>query len=542
MDNSNRYCEMFKTLIWFFIISLSLTNCKEIEIIMPSPSITLYTVRQATLTAVEVELSVQKGEGQELKKLEVILEDLTVSSAPKITLVIPSGEISGEKQTVKIETGRLNHDYRVQEILVTDRYSYTTEPLIFRSIKNNFIFYIPDHSLFARIDENIAVHVNPGSVIILAVEFNNVIDARIEIKLNRTISLNHTLDLRKNASINVWSTAAEIFLPEDIPPGDYELYVYVDGWEFRLDKKIRVLEGSWEEIYSRFPGQSFINLSWFTIGDNLYATGHIPYSLYSQVWSLNLSTGEWKRHADFPGIDENFYYNTLMPHPIESGGKGYVLFMTTENSVELWGYDHLNDTWAKETTYPGQGKTAFTCISMSGKLFMGGGIPPTHTDVDFNDWWEYDFSTKNWKRLKNMPLMHTYWQYPNRSCALDGKGYVLELPDKLWEYNPESDIWSFKSKMKIPKRFSTNLIAFNGDLYAVGGAAVLSGPGGNVGFGLKETWRYSIRENRWQLMSFLPKSTDTGFITIWNGQLITGLGFDNRPDPVYNRATYRFIP
>lgn len=534
-----------KALILLFIINLVCTNCKEIEIILPSPSITLLTVRQSALTTVEVVISVQKGEGQELKQVEIFLEDLTISSASEITVVIPSGEIIGDKQTVKIETGRLNHDFRIRAVLVTDRYTYHSEPMVFRSLKNNFRFYIPDISKYNKIEKGNVLLLNKGERFSVAAEFNSFFNGKIEIKLNRTISLEHALDFRKNASLDNWHTATDLYLPLDIAPGDYELFVYIDGWEFVADKKIRVLSGNWGEIYTRFPGETFSSLTWFLIDDILYIIGGDDFAvlLNIPVWSLDLNTGYWTKHNDFPGIDQIHWNNFLMPNPIESDGKGYILYKNSENDVELWGYDHLNDVWERVTVYPGKGNISLTTFSLDGKLYMGGGAINNYSEIGANDWWQFDFNNKIWIKLKNMPLGYTYFKYPNRSCVLAGNAYVLELPDKLWEYNPEFDLWSFKSKLHFPTRYTSNIITHNSDLYIVGGAAVFEGIMGNVDIELKENLKYSIRNNSWQFMSFLPIPIKSGFIISWKDQLITGLGYYNDWSEIIRiRSIYRYFP
>ena len=124
-------------LIIFIVSLIAIVGCKKETIIQPSPSIKILSTEIKGLTTFEVVVEINQGEGQLLKNAELTFEDITVGSMSKIIEPIQISDDKVKQYKISVNTNRLNHDFNVIARLETDRYSYSSENKIIRSLKNN---------------------------------------------------------------------------------------------------------------------------------------------------------------------------------------------------------------------------------------------------------------------------------------------------------------------------------------------------------------------------------------------------------------------
>ncbi len=502
-------------------------GCKKEQIVLISPSIEIKSALATALTTYHVVVETKVGEGQKIEKAEVIFKDITVNSAPDILQGIQINDNKNQIDTITIKTNRLAHDYSVQASLTTDKYTYTSEQKIIRSAKNNFSIDVLPNYIYTDLNNHIADFVNKGSSFSLKVDYLNVFKPKsVEVKLNRTIPLKHTLDFK-----NYWfgdniETTGSVSVPQEIEEGVYEVYVYLDGVEFKTKNNIKILKGSWQKIDPKYPGDKRGQYAWFVKDDNIFLFGGYGSSKIP-VLKYNILNNSWERKLDFresiePGkcqiLSSNLQYNN----------KAYILFRNNEN-IEIWNYENETDKWSLVTQYPGKAIEYFTSFISKGKIFLGGGSRYNqkmgHYDY-YYDLWEYDLDSNNWIQKNNLPIKFTLEQIERggggtlSSVVNENNVYVFSYSNDFWQYHPDTDSWSQKKKFPGHLRIISNLIEKNNKLYLIGGLYL------DYGYvGLKDCWEYTVSSNSWEMVAFMPELYANGIAFTFNDHIYAGLGW-----------------
>jgi N-acetylneuraminic acid mutarotase len=492
-----------------------------------SPAIEIKSTLSTALTTYNVVVETKVGEGQKIEKAEVIFKDITVYGTPDILKEI---QINGNKDqidTITINTNRLSHDYLVQAYLTTDKYRYTSEQIIIRSMKNNFTVDVLPNYTYTDFNNHIADFVNRSSHFTLVVDYMNTFKSKsVEVKLNRTIPLKHTLDFKNYWSGDNLVTAGSVFVPNEIDAGVYEVYVYLDGLEFKSKSNIKILKGSWQKIDPKYHGDPLGQYAWFVKNDNAFLFGGES-STKLPVWKYNITNNSWERKRDFrDNIDPSKYQ--IQSFDLQYKNKAYVLFRNDQD-LEIWKYNDDSDTWSFVTKYPGNGTQYLTSFISRGKLFLGGGGRHTQSYVDYDpyyDFWEYDLDFDHWEQKGDIPILLMTIKLNNArggtlSCAINENDvYVFSYSNDFWLYHTETDSWSKKKKFPGHIRVISNLVEKNDKLYLIGGLYMDSGY-----VGLKDCWEYSEDSNSWELVAFMPELYANGIAFTFNDHIYAGLGW-----------------
>ena len=522
---------MCKKLYFLFAILFLFVNCQKEVIILPAPQAKIVSIQNNSLTNYNVIIDFDLGEGQEIINAELIFKDITLLSDSAIIKPIELTDNRLQSDTINVETKRPNHDFSVKAKLVTYKYTYFSNEYILRSIKNTFnVFIYCSDELYKNIDQNIASFNNQGDHFGIIIDYlEDFNEKSIEIKLNNDISLECNLDFE-----NYWSngdyleTMGFAYLPENILPGDYEVCVYIDGIEFKAEKKIRILEGNWMTFNETFPGQIY-GYSYFKIGDNLYVIDGLYDGIGSSVWKLNLPNKTWSKMKNIEQLNTSY---TIFPFNIEYNGEGYIL-VYQGSIVELWKYNTSEDNWFKITEYPGTGIELLNCFIIDSCMYISGG---SMNNTKKFDSWKYNFETQIWNKLGDTPAKN--WYYSNISCVNNGKAYVFDFLGTLWEYTPGSDTWINISTFKGPWRIISNLVTFNDNIYLIGGSYTNYGD-----YALRDCWEYSINTGKWNMKAFLPDYSSHGISFVYNNKITTGLGYAvNGYYSVETKTLFEFIP
>jgi hypothetical protein len=502
------------------IVLWSMSGCKKIE--PDSPPVSIQSVRALSLTTYEVVVRFEYVDLYKIRSGKVIFDDITVLTDSDIEKEFTVGNGRNQTDTLIVETGRLTHDYYVTVSAETNKGLCTCEPFLMRSKKYNFTVDIVPSNFFSDLRHKIADFVNRGTGFSIKVAcLNTYKPSVVEVKLNRTIPLGHTLEFVNYSSvynpdyqISTFETFGSASISLDIEPDVYDVYVYIDGIEFKSPNKIRVLAGSWTVIEPDFQGGNKGNYAWFVKGDNLYLTGgeyYLTEITESPVWKYNIPLNQWERKSNFPHPGD-VTKNKIMPLNLEYNGAGYVV-LKNDTSIEVWKYNIESDHWSFITTYPGLGKEYLTGFISNGKLYLGGGV----WSVCFQDFWAYDLQTSAWEKKSDMPS--SSWGSMS-SVLSSGTAYVFPYSGELWQYDPGRNKWTLKAKFPGHQRVISNITVMDDKLYITGGLYQ-----NTEFFPLGDCWRYSEADNTWEMVAFLPMSYGNGVSFTYQGSLYSGLGW-----------------
>lgn len=227
-----------------------------------------------------------------------------------------------------------------------------------------------------------------------------------------------------------------------------------------------------------------------------YAAGLIK-MFYDQVNPVD--TGTWSHLTDMPtprSTPAVQIYNGKI-HVIGGNNR-----FTMTNTHEV--YDIAADTWSSAAPLPDTIYGAGSTI-IGNKIYVVGGCNNGSPTGFKNTLYIYDIDSNSWS---------TGAIYPGGpkeyicAVALNGKLYAsggdgnnagsVWIKNDLFEYNPETDTWTAKQSMPVPKSYH-GMVAVNGKIYAIGGAensATLS----------KSVFEYDINTDSWTEKAAMPNS------------------------------------
>lgn len=535
----------FKITISDFILTvliiflLSFWGCKKEVVTFMSPKISISSVSIKTITCYEINVDINLGEGQKIKKAKLVFEDITVLSSPGFEKSIELNDSTVQRKTIKVQPNLINHDYSVKALLETDKYLYSSEIMIIRSIKNNFSFTILELERYSTIDNTIACFLNPGQKLVVSIAYDNQFPSKtVEVKLNGTLSASNTIDFSNYyyGSLGLIS-GGSVTVPDNTPPGDYEVDIFIDGYKFVANKKIRVLEGKWTEYDNKYPGDKRLNYSHFTIGDKLYLVGGKYASTTlskSPIWEYDLRAKKWTSKKDFPHQSSPVKCG-IFPFQLKFNDEGYVV-VRNDQTIELWKYNTTDDSWDKVTNYPGLGKLELTGFIINNELFLGGGIA-NNGNLYVNDFWSFDLNSGKWEKRGDFKISK-YFLFDS-FCTNKGREYLFSTTNNLIEYNPETDVWTEKARFTGSVRYGSSLVSFDDNLFLVGGMSV---PETWNYYGFNDCWQYSTIKDSWQLKAFLPCYSNRGISFIYDNMIICGLGYITSDANFTDHTFYRFVP
>ena len=315
-----------------------------------------------------------------------------------------------------------------------------------------------------------------------------------------------------------------------------------------------------------FGGQTYVNASIYTMND---------------LWEFDISTKLWRWLKGSNTASQYGVYGTKgvaaatntpgsrnFSRGVEYngslylfGGNGYAL--STNGLVnDLWEYKISTDTWTwikgsnlslQTTVYGTQGvadavnspgsRQHGLLWELNGKIyhFGGSGYGLTTSQINLNDFWEYDISSTNWRWIKgsnrsfsvgiygtkgiaaaaNMPgprNAHVTWAIGNKIYLFGGVGYANGVApgtgnlNDLWEYDSTTKLWRWLKGSDVHNQFAvygTQGVAsatstpggrtegtgwvHNDKLYFFGG----NGYGANTGLH-NDLWEYDPAAGNWK--------------------------------------------
>jgi N-acetylneuraminic acid mutarotase len=196
-----------------------------------------------------------------------------------------------------------------------------------------------------------------------------------------------------------------------------------------------------------------------------------------------------------------------------SAGTYDVTVSTLGHAVESPVTLKVNSPWRRLSDFPGGPRTAIACFALSGKGYAGTGLRPD--GVEASDFWEYDPSNDQWKRIADFPTPIRYatgFEADGMAFMANGKTngiYRMELT----RYDPGTDTW----EVKAPRPGEGSSMDAPG--FVISGKAYLPAS--------YEMYEYTPSTDTWQQKSFLPALGyfGSGAAFTINGKGYYGIGY-----------------
>ncbi|SMO51035.1 Kelch motif-containing protein [Gracilimonas mengyeensis] len=203
--------------------------------------------------------------------------------------------------------------------------------------------------------------------------------------------------------------------------------------------------GDWARI-SSYEGIPRSNAVAFSIdGKGYVGTGYNgdqddDQDRLKDIWEFDPEMNFWTQKADFPGIPRNSAVAFV------ADGKGYVGTGYNDDVDgyylrDFWAYDPATNSWDSVAAFGGSARYGAVAFALNNKGYVGTG----HDDNDLKDFWRYDPETDQWAQVVSIPGEK---RIDATAFVIDDKAYVgtgtsngIYEPD-FWVYNPESGLWS----------------------------------------------------------------------------------------------------
>ncbi|MCK9422693.1 MAG: hypothetical protein M0Q38_08850 [Bacteroidales bacterium] len=111
--------------------------------------------------------------------------------------------------------------------------------------------------------------------------------------------------------------------------------------------------------------------------------------------------------------------------------------------AELWEYEDVDDSWTKKSTFPVNKREHGVAFSVSQKGYFGTGysLVSGSPTVYYNDFYEYDVSTNNWKKLTDF-AGGPRGMASGFSIGITGYVGVGNVStNDFWAYDPSQNNW-----------------------------------------------------------------------------------------------------
>lgn len=532
MQNINKLISRWGVLLVIvFITAFSCDDIYKKEIISyPSPDIRITSAKSLSFSSAEINIELVRGAGQELVDCAIYIEDITVLSNPIIKHSFVLGEDSVQRFTYRLNADQKYHDYQVYAELNTNLYSYKTPKELIRCSKATFDISVRSSYSYPNSPKEIAGFISQGGRFNIFVEYSPVFTPKtVEVKLNKTLDLTHTLDFKNYWFGDKVETTGSVYLPDSIEPGDYEVYVYIDSSEFKCPRGIRVLSGVWTTIEDDYKGEDLIYYNTFVKDDKLYLIGGRKYATritYFPVWQYNLIDHNWMRKNNFPALD-NTANSMIYPQSLSVNNEAYVV-LDNDGTIELWRYDDGADAWSYITEYPGVSYQNVSSFALGDKIYVGGGIKleaeatREHGAIYANctDMWAYDVMQRQWVVCSGFPEMGSKYNGNPATTNANGVAYMIGSRNILWQYDSHADVWSELSQFHDYYRTIYHLEEKDGKLFFFGGQ-----DNRTLQLNYNDSWAYDLEQGVWELYAPVPEKCTYGVVFEYDDAIYTGLNY-----------------
>lgn len=267
---------------------------------------------------------------------------------------------------------------------------------------------------------------------------------------------------------------------------------------------------SWAQL-TDFPGTERDDGVAFVINNKAYCgTGlKLGWVLAGDFHCFDLLSETWTTVASLPSGKERQYACGFT-----NGINGFVFGGEASGNDlnDLWMYSPATNSWTAKASKPGNGVRGASCFVIGNIAYIVGGAFSTNDAI--NEVWAYDMMADTWTQKNNLPF--TNWR--GSGTAANGKGYLLygmnaayAYSRYLYEYDPVSDSWTYKSTFAGPGtgKVYANMQTINNELVVFAGKDSLNACNNQL-------WTYNLTGNSWLSVSTLTATLRKG-----------GMGFTN---------------
>jgi hypothetical protein len=205
--------------------------------------------------------------------------------------------------------------------------------------------------------------------------------------------------------------------------GEYEIGFRNDCQYVEYPQKFN-LTTPWE-LLTQFPGTANSYAYSFSIDGELYILmgqqrcGKLEGK--TELWSYNLDLKEWKRRADFPAWYRwGAAYCTIGNRLFFGTGKNYLDTRALFN--DFWEYNSLTDEWKQLAPLPGAVRSQAVCFALDDRIFLGCG--EGSNGISVLDMYEYHQTTNSWEQIPDVPAASYSYNPMFREFKFEGKLYL----------------------------------------------------------------------------------------------------------------------
>lgn len=514
---------------------------KENDIDFKRPSISLGDIEIVSSNECQVSVILDLGVGYKKHKVKLELEDFTDIDNPPVSIPVSiDSKEQNQEITVKFNVPDSNHDYMVRGIMETqNNYFETGRKTIMISKPNHrydigipYIFINSFDYGYPFIEGDIHKIAQPGEYFLIKLEnqYGGFQIKDIKVTLNNSIPLESDFPYDYVGS-NDESIGAT--LPDNLPPGDYSVQLYLDGGKWDVQGKIRILPWKSNIVETDSPLSFYSMAASFQIGNTTYYLQWGDHDIVESKSTYKMCAYQFDQNKWQTLNDWVYFINASPLQAISTNGKGYCILQVHNGgsndyycTCSLWCYSPDLDQWNYITDYPGQGSQGFVLYSNNDYIYMGGGIRTgtiyNETETATCDFWRYNIQTNEWEQLPDLPFMVRDRRTVNSSCTDGEKSYTFLSDRTLWSYHFATNQWKQEGTLLNGpyNRYNSPIVSWKGKVCMVGSY---------LGYqnSLSDVQLYDPSTGQWTLMEVFHSSMDmstyyTPAVRVYNEAIYMG--------------------
>lgn len=249
-------------------------------------------------------------------------------------------------------------------------------------------------------------------------------------------------------------------LPANLAVGNVSLNLVIDKLSIAYPKKLNLLTGIWK-ILSDMPFENYgfaYNSEKILVGDWIY-NNMIISGTATEFSKYNYKTGQWVKLTPLAGG-----YMYQKGAIVAIGNQIHFIcgdqagnYQSSSTTKVHYIYNISTDTWSKEADFPGEERRTPVFGVMDGKIYVGLGVnwgtASVPKNINHQDMWSYDPSTKAWQKLADFPdaagrTLQANFVIGSKLYFTGGamkSGYQSLASKETWSYDAVSNRWSKKA-------------------------------------------------------------------------------------------------
>lgn len=169
------------------------------------------------------------------------------------------------------------------------------------------------------------------------------------------------------------------------------------------------------------------------------------------LWQFSLKTRQWAKLKDFPA--------TVRSYATSFSANGLVYFgLGAKDSTgysDLWSYNPISDEWKAKSKFPG-GKFKMNNFVINDTVYL-------YSRLDSeNEFWIYYSLSDTWQKQNTTQVPNVAF-----CCTYNNIGYLVTRRGSIWQYNPKSMIFDYIGDLNGEYVEVAEGFCINGVIYAM---------------------------------------------------------------------------